>query len=452
LRTGFLAFSFQAVIASILAATALALDAEEANAPGIVGLLEPDALSPAPGPGEMEYRVADGSGRPLPFASFRLVSSEGEEIRGRAYADGTFLARADILLIRAEISARGTSRVVDLRGETGPRRVFSLEGASAPALPPACDIVFIMDATASMKPYAEGMRRAIGRAGGALLADTRARFGFVFLGEREGQPVLDARPLSASAADFDSALGAFSASGGDDDAEPLEAALARAASGMAWEANAVKAVFLFTDAEAKDKGAHGAVKAARESGANIHVIALGNMPAEGEAYLRSVAAETRGAYVPAEAGRVPRSRGPSAVALPVEDIILRILRSDLEAAWIGRNPGKTGTDPALELLEEAQGRMASLLAYPEAARLRRASGVVTLALSVSADGSLAGAEISSSSGSAILDKAALALAKASFPIRNPSGAKAELFISIKYVLEPGEGKRPGSPEPAPPGP
>jgi TonB family protein len=414
-----------------------------------MGLLEPDARAPAPRPGEEEYRVEGPEGQSVPFVSYRLVSGEGAETRGLSYADGAFIARAYPPFIRAELSARGAARVIDLRGDAVPRRAFALSGAKPLALPPACDIVFVLDATASMKPYADGIRIAIERLGSALGADTRVRFGFVLSGEREGLPLLDARPLSDPMEDMDSALGAYAASGGDDDAEPLEAALARAVSGMAWERDAVKAVFLFTDAEAKDQGAYGVIESAREAGANLYAIALGNMPDAGEAYLRSLAASTRGTYIQAGMGRAQRPKVPFAAAVPIEDAMLRLLRAELGAISGETGPGKPGRDPALFLLEEAQRKMAFLLAYPEEARLRRASGVATLALSVSAEGKLADAVISSSSGSAILDKAALALARASFPIRNPSGIRAELFISIKYVLEPGDGTGPGQ---APSGP
>jgi TonB family protein len=441
-----------AVMASILASMMTSLTAQALRPSGIMGLLEPQTQALVPGPLEAEYRIEASDGRPLPFASYRLVSGEGGEASGVSYADGVFIASAGALYIRAEISARGAARVIDLRGDAAPRRAFILNGASPLTLPLACDVVFILDATASMKPYADAIKLAIESLGRNLRTDTRVRFGFILLGEREGRALLDTRVLSASMEDFNAALGAFNASGGDDDAEPLEAALAQAISGMAWEMNAVKAVFLFTDAEAKDPGAYAAVHSAREAGANIYAVAFGNMPAAGEAYLRSVVSGTRGAYIPAWMGRSPRLKGSSAAALPIEDVMLSLLRSEISAASGDADPGRRKSDPALALLEEAQRKMAFLLSYPEEARLRRASGVATLALSVSADGKLAGAEISSSSGSAILDKAALALAKASFPIGNPSGVKAELFISVKYVLEPGEGDGPGSPEPAPPSP
>jgi protein TonB len=72
--------------------------------------------------------------------------------------------------------------------------------------------------------------------------------------------------------------------------------------------------------------------------------------------------------------------------------------------------------------------------YPEAARLRGTEGTVRIRLSISVEGRLVRAELASSSGSSLLDRAALDLVAAVFPMPNPTGRKLAPIIGVSYSL------------------
>jgi len=73
--------------------------------------------------------------------------------------------------------------------------------------------------------------------------------------------------------------------------------------------------------------------------------------------------------------------------------------------------------------------------YPEAARRRGAEGVVALRLRVAEDGRLLAAKLAASSGSALLDRAALDLASSIFPVDNAARKELELAVSVRYELK-----------------
>ncbi|HUW41417.1 MAG TPA: TonB family protein [Rectinemataceae bacterium] len=72
--------------------------------------------------------------------------------------------------------------------------------------------------------------------------------------------------------------------------------------------------------------------------------------------------------------------------------------------------------------------------YPPAARMRGTEGLVRIRLSISADGRLLHAALSSSSGSSLLDQAALDLVAKVFPLANPTGRRLDPTIAVNYSL------------------
>jgi protein TonB len=86
------------------------------------------------------------------------------------------------------------------------------------------------------------------------------------------------------------------------------------------------------------------------------------------------------------------------------------------------------------VLDLLSNLVAERKAYPEAARRRKAQGIVGIALKVAADGSLASAGVQKKSGSAILDRAALDLVKGLFPLALRPEEPMEIALSIEYRL------------------
>lgn len=108
--------------------------------------------------------------------------------------------------------------------------------------------------------------------------------------------------------------------------------------------------------------------------------------------------------------------------------------------------GQSSPAGVLDLAGEAKAIGARIVAevearktYPEGARRRGTQGVVRLHLSVASDGALGQARVEESSGSPLLDKAALELVEKVFPVGNPSRRELDFTISVNYSLSPATG-------------
>lgn len=80
------------------------------------------------------------------------------------------------------------------------------------------------------------------------------------------------------------------------------------------------------------------------------------------------------------------------------------------------------------------GRLAAKKVYPKAAQQRHIEGKVRVGMSISADGSLISARVIEKSGSAILDRDALALVSGIFPLPLQPGKSMEVAVTIEYKL------------------
>ena len=88
------------------------------------------------------------------------------------------------------------------------------------------------------------------------------------------------------------------------------------------------------------------------------------------------------------------------------------------------------------LADLVRSRIQSKLQYPDAARRRGVSGLVRLEIVLAPDGQAVEIRVRTSSGSAILDKAALALAGSVLPIPMAPGiaGNTSVLINVNYVL------------------
>ena len=108
----------------------------------------------------------------------------------------------------------------------------------------------------------------------------------------------------------------------------------------------------------------------------------------------------------------------------------------------GSAPGAEGMPGATAASDEAASRFIADIraaiearkAYPRAARMRGTEGVVRLRLRISGDGRLIGATIAASSGSTLLDRAALDLVHSIFPRTNPTGRELDPLLAVSYSL------------------
>lgn len=89
---------------------------------------------------------------------------------------------------------------------------------------------------------------------------------------------------------------------------------------------------------------------------------------------------------------------------------------------------------AQEIMDFLSGRLAAKKVYPKAAQQRHIEGKVRVGMSISADGSLISARVIEKSGSAILDRDALALVSGIFPLPLQPGKSMEVAVTIEYKL------------------
>jgi protein TonB len=157
-----------------------------------------------------------------------------------------------------------------------------------------------------------------------------------------------------------------------------------------------------------------------------------------------------------EAPLQPQADIPTVVARPVERPATPAPppRLPREAAASPQNRPQSAPTPAAPPAASATGvgqpagpppqaYVSGLLAhlerrreYPSAARLRREEGRVVLRLEIAADGTLRGCDIVESSGSQLLDAAALALARRAVPYPPPpaSAVLRPFLVPIRYNL------------------
>jgi protein TonB len=100
----------------------------------------------------------------------------------------------------------------------------------------------------------------------------------------------------------------------------------------------------------------------------------------------------------------------------------------------------SGTVPSFsdrnDLRELLRGLIEKKLVYPPLARKRNIEGKVSIVLAIGRDGQLLRSEISESSGSTILDKAAGDLVDGIFPVRGINIAEVEIItVSVDYNLK-----------------
>lgn len=89
---------------------------------------------------------------------------------------------------------------------------------------------------------------------------------------------------------------------------------------------------------------------------------------------------------------------------------------------------------AQEIMDFLSAKLSTKKVYPEAAQQRRIEGKVRIGMSIAPDGSLASVRVLEKSGSAILDRAALALVSGVFPIPLQPGNSMEIAVTIEYKL------------------
>lgn len=147
---------------------------------------------------------------------------------------------------------------------------------------------------------------------------------------------------------------------------------------------------------------------------------------------RAADSEGVGAFSPS----VPDGGAPEAP--DASELDTRQAAGGLTAASDGA-PESTGTGSGLSAENAAASlllsRAQAALRYPEAARIRGVEGVTGLRIELDGAGGLAGLRVARTSGSALLDKAAIDAVRAGLPVPNPSGAPLAFELSVRFSLQ-----------------
>jgi TonB family protein len=390
--------------------------------------------------------------KPAAFASYRISSGSSEPSGGRSFADGSFFIYPEPLTgaahaqrCRVEARARGAASVAEAT-LSGPGEQVIAIGAPRPVPSPlSADIVFVVDSTSSMAPYFPALASSIAKtldAIGGAAPEADLRVGLVFFRDIDEAYLTQSVPLSGDRAAILRAFDRADAQRGGDEPEALGDGLEAALRLFDSKEEAVRLVFAFTDAPPKLGSVPGiasyakACESALAAGVRLYTVGMGDVKPAAEFCLRQIAAYTGAAYlnsgsVAASSATVGGAKSASATLRgELSLMIARLVAAEISSVTTGQG----NRDPALALLDSVQAKMAASLSYPEAARRRGAEGTARVALSVGPDGSLLKARIASSSGSALLDSAALALTRSAFPIQNPAAAQVELEIAVRYRL------------------
>ena len=305
-------------------------------------------------------RAADGSGRPASWAKIDITDSGGAILASRtAYADGRTLffpsenPRFHARELTLEAAWNGERATVPF-DPAGPRtvevRFTNPPGAQGAVARPALDVCFLLDATGSMDDEIARLKDTIAAVYlqiANLVPKPDIRLGLVQYRDRRDAFVTRVTPFTGRMEEFADALRDVVAAGGGDAPEDLQEGLRVTLSEMKWRDDAIRIVFLLTDASPQlypDQGFTymDAARQAAERGIKIVGIGASGLPLAGEIALRQLGAYTMGQFVFLTYGETNESDGGTRTSVShhtganwrtrnLDAIIVRFVRSELAA-------------------------------------------------------------------------------------------------------------------------
>jgi hypothetical protein len=254
-------------------------------------------------------KVADTSGRAIPFAEVKLTCSDGNSISMATQADGTatFFPGLDRLSERVSVSARQGGRMIAdarpalIRGKPGGQTI-GLTADTADARVDKLDLMFVIDTTGSMGDeirYLQSELRTIIANVTEKHRGIDIRLGFVFYRDQGDDYVTYSVDFDRDIGKQQGKLAKQDANGGGDYPEAMDQALIRAVQHQ-WRPDAVKSMFLVADAPPhNDKFGRtwAAAEAARAKRIHITPIAASGVAGEAEYAMRAMAAATQSRYL-----------------------------------------------------------------------------------------------------------------------------------------------------------
>lgn len=275
-------------------------------------------------------RVVDGDGKPVLGAEVEVSDGAGSPVAtARTYADGRavfFPAKSGELRIVASAgSARSQSRLA-----TSGTDLDVVLPVTTEASPPQLDVVFLVDATTSMRDDLDQVEASIDKITGEMSSlATSPRFGMTLY--RDGGDLFRTRTfdLTSDLAAFRQALAEVDADGGGDTPEDLTSGLHDALDRPSWRStNTIKVVVLIGDAAPHVGGGSSYTQElARAHSIGIKVLSVGasGIDEPGRFVFRQFAQQTLGRYLSPD-------RAKAADPQLTEALVARSIRAEFETS------------------------------------------------------------------------------------------------------------------------
>ena len=284
--------------------------------------------------------VVDAVGRPI-LGAIVSVRSNGQTVAiARTHADGRALAivppgATEPLTVLASTSLASRDQPLP----PGESQVRVTLDAPTGAQPPAVDVVFVLDATASLADELEGLKADIGGVVdrlGSLAGSPEVRYGLTAFRDADEQFLTRTFNLTADADRFRAALDEVQATGGGDTPEALEQGLADAIRLPNWgDDRSIKLIFVLSDAppHADDRESEPpyptSIAEANEAGIMIVPIAARGLDDTGAFVYRQLARATLGSFI-ALAGPTVANGAELPVAPMAPDALGTVISSVVE--------------------------------------------------------------------------------------------------------------------------
>jgi len=270
----------------------------------------------------IQIKVVDAAGKPVPNAEI-TVSGNGESLAsGKTYSDGSFYFfpseyHTGIFRYQAAVVSMQQRQELAIDRQ-GPREIeVKMAQPRAVPEPLPLDMLFVLDTTGSMGKEIERLKKTIEIINLNLVSLTskpQVRFGMVLYKDRGDEYVTRTIPLTGDLEAFQQELNKVRASGGGDEPEDLQSALADAVQKLSWNRDGLRLVFVITDAPPHLNYGQTytyvhAAGDAKKQGIKIFSVGTGGLNLAGEFVLRQIAQYTSGRYIFLTYGEKGESEG-----------------------------------------------------------------------------------------------------------------------------------------------
>lgn len=257
----------------------------------------------------IEVHVTDRLGKPVPFASVKLLNESGAEItsattgaKGKVYFYPAFDDLEGDLHLRASYSGSETIEAKIVEAQNDYPDEVTLSFSTDTSAPQKLDLLFTIDATGSMKDemtYLQTEFLAIIDKLEESQGKIDIHTGLIVYRDKGDDYVVRDFDFTGDMEAFSTTLGEQSAQGGGDFPEAMHTAL-ETGLGFSWRDDAIKVNMLIADAPPHDRdisGSWASAETSRDKGIHIVPLAASGVDDTAEFLMRSMSQLTMGRYL-----------------------------------------------------------------------------------------------------------------------------------------------------------